>query len=143
MPRLKPWPVLVGVLVDLLGTIVVVLSYMSIVLPAEIWSGDVPGNALTPAQQSVADGLGLLMSVLGGFLAGRLAKIDEVHHGAAAGFGSLVLSLLLSSGVPAESAHSWRDVLVSVAVVPAAAVGGYMAARLNARATGQSMKEMR
>jgi hypothetical protein len=133
MPRLKPWPVLVGALVDLLGTIVVVLLYMSIVLPAQFWSGDVPAEPLTPVHQAVGDGLGLLMSVLGGFLAGRLAKIDEVHHGAAAGFASLVLSLLLSWGLPADGALSWRDVVVSLTVVPAAALGGYIAARLNAR----------
>ena len=71
-----------------------------------------------------------------------LAKIDEVNHGAATGFGSLMFSLLLAWSVPAE-AHSWRDLLVSLAVVPAAALGGYMAARLNARGARQSTKEMR
>ena len=135
MPRLKPWPVLVGALVDLLGTLVVMLFYLSIVLGAQFSSGEVTEDALTPTQLVVGDGLGLLLSVLGGFVAGRLAKIDEVHHGAAAGFSSLVGSLLIGWGSPVDGALSWRDVLLPLAVVPAAALGGYIAARLNARTT--------
>ena len=134
MPRLKPWPVLVGALVDLLGTLVVMLFYLSIVLGAQFSSGEVTEDALTPTQLVVGDGLGLLLSVLGGFVAGRLAKIDEVHHGAAAGFSSLVGSLLIGWGSPVAGALSWRDVLLPLAVVPAAALGGYIAAGLNARA---------
>jgi hypothetical protein len=133
MPRLKPWPVLVGALVDLLGTLVVMLFYLSIVLGAQFSSGEETEDALTPTQLIVGDGLGLLLSVLGGFVAGRLAKIDEVHHGAAAGFSSLVGSLLIGWGSPVDGALSWRDVLLPLAVVPAAALGGYIAARLNAR----------
>jgi hypothetical protein len=138
MPRLKPWPVLVGALVDLLGTLVVMLFYLSIVLGAQFSSGEVTEDALTPTQLIVGDGLGLLLSVLGGFVAGRLAKIDEVHHGAAAGFSSLVGSLLIGWGSPVDGALSWRDVLLPLAVVPAAALGGYIAARLNARTTQHS-----
>lgn len=135
MPSLKPWPVLVGALIDLLGTVVVLLFYVSVVLGVQLSGGELTENALTPTQLAVADALGLLMSVLGGFLAGRLAKIDEVHHGAAAGFSSLVLSLLIGWGAPVEGALSWRDVLLPLAVVPAAALGGYVAARLNGRTT--------
>jgi len=138
MPNLKPWPVLIGALVDLLGTVVVMLLYLSIVLGAQFSSGVVTEDALTPLQRAVGDGLGLLLSVVGGFVAGRLAKIDEVHHGAAAGFGSLVMSLLIGWGAPVEGAVSWRDVLLPLAVVPAAALGGYIAARLNARTTRPS-----
>jgi hypothetical protein len=135
MPRLKPWPVLVGALVDLLGTLVLMLFYLSIVLGAQFSSGEVTEDALTPTQLAVGDGLGLLLSVLGGLVAGRLAKIDEVHHGAAAGFGSLVASLLIGWGSQIDGALSWRDVLLPLAVVPAAALGGYIAARLNAPTT--------
>ena len=70
-----------------------------------------------------------------------IARFSRRIACAATGFGSLMFSLLLAWSVPAD-AHSWRDVLVSLAVVPAAALGGYIAARLNARATRQSMKEM-
>jgi hypothetical protein len=133
MPNLKPWPVLVGALVDLLGTLVVMLFYLSIVLGAQFSGGEATEDVLTPMQLAVGDGPGLLLSVVGGFVAGRLAKIDEVHHGAAAGFSSLVASLLIGWGSPVQGALSWRDVLLPLAVVPAAALGGYIAARLNAR----------
>jgi hypothetical protein len=135
MPNLKPWPVLVGALVDLLGTLVVMLFYLSIVLGAQFSGGKATEDVLTPMQLAVGDGLGLLLSVVGGFVAGRLATIDEVHHCAAAGFSSLVLSLLIGWGSPVEGALSWRDVLLPLAVVPAAALGGYIAARLTARTT--------
>ncbi len=134
MPRLKLAAVLAGSLVDLLGTIVVLGLYFTVLLGA---GGAVTEDTLSPTYLAIGDALGLLLSVLGGFVAGRLAKIDEVHHGAAAGFGSLVLSLLIGWGSPVEGAQSWRDVLLPLAVVPAAALGGYIAARLNARTTRQ------
>lgn len=137
MPNLKPWPVLVGALVDLLGTIVVMGVYLSLVLGSKFFSGDLTEDVLTATQLAIGDGLGLLVSVVGGFVAGRLAMIDEVHHGAAAGFGSLVVSLLIGWNLPVEGAPSWRDVLLPLAVVPAAALGGYIAARLNARTPQQ------
>lgn len=137
MPNLKPWPVLVGALVDLLGTIVVMGVYLSLVLGSKFFSGDLIEDVLTATQLAIGDGLGLLVSVVGGFVAGRLAMIDEVHHGAAAGFGSLVVSLLIGWNLPVEGAPSWRDVLLPLAVVPAAALGGYIAARLNARTPQQ------
>jgi hypothetical protein len=141
MTKLKIWPMAVGIFVDVFGTLVVAVLYMSIVFGARFADGQVTEDMLTPAHQAIGAALGLLLSVLGGFVAGRLAKIDEVNHGAATGFGSLMLSLLLAWSAPAD-AHSWRDALVSLAVVPAAALGGYIAARLNARGARQSVKEM-
>lgn len=141
MTNLKIWPLAAGIFVDVFGTLVVAVLYMTVVFGAQFTDGQVTEDMVTPTHQAIGDALGLLMSALGGFVAGRLARIDEVNHGAATGFGSLMFSLLLAWSVPAD-AHSWRDVLVSLAVVPAAALGGYIAARLNARATRQSMKEM-
>jgi hypothetical protein len=142
MTPLKIWPVAAGIVVDVCGTLVVAVLYMSVVFGPQFADGQVTEDMLTPTHQAIGAALGLMLSALGGFVAGRLAKIDEVNHGAATGFGSLMFSLLLAWSVPAE-AHSWRDLLVSLAVVPAAALGGYMAARLNARGARQSTKEMR
>jgi len=137
--NLKMWPVAAGILVDVFGTMVAAVLYVTLVLGVSLSEGQVTEDMLTPTHQAIVDALGLLLSVLGGFVAGRLAKVDEVNHGAAAGFGSLLFALLLAWGVPMD-APSWRDLLMSLAVVPAAALGGYVAGRLNARGARRAMK---
>ncbi len=114
------------------------LIYLVAVLGVQFVRGELTDDALTPTHLIVTDVLGLLMSGLGGFVAGRLARIDEVQHGAATGFGSLVVWLLIESMLQTEGTQSWREVFLSLAVVPVAALGGYGAAHMNARTARQS-----
>jgi putative membrane protein (TIGR04086 family) len=131
--KLKLWPVAAGMLVDSFGSLAVGLLYVSVVLGVQSVGGEVTEDAITPTHLVIIDVLGLTLSALGGFVAGRLAKSDEVHHGAAAGFASLVVMLLLTWSAQAAATQSWHDVLLSLAVVPVAALGGYAAARINTR----------
>jgi putative membrane protein (TIGR04086 family) len=133
MTKLKMWPLAAGIVVDSIGSLLVGVLYLSVVLGPKLASGEPPEDMLTPTHLAIADSLGLLLSALGGFVAGRLARIDEVHHGAATGFGSLVFVILLDWSLQTGGTHTWHDLLMSLAVVPVAALGGYIAARLNAR----------
>jgi hypothetical protein len=138
MTKLKMWPVAAGVLVDWFGSLMLTVVYVSVFWAGQSGSGEPSEVVIPPAHQAITEALGLLMSALGGFVAGRLAKIEEVHHGAATGFGSLVVGLLVAWSLPAEGPQAWRDLLLPLAVVPLAAVGGYIAARMNARSAHRS-----
>lgn len=133
--NLKVWAVAVGMLVDSLGSLAVGVLYLFLVLGDQFLTGDVAQDKLSPIHLAIADALGLAMSALGGFVAGRLAETDEVHHGAATGFASLVVWLLVDLSLQVEGPRSWRDISLSLAVVPMAALGGYIAHRVNARRT--------
>ena len=130
--KLKVWAVAAGMLVDSMGSLAVGVLYLVVALGTQYLTGEAAPDTLSPIHLAVADALGLAMSALGGFVAGRLAEIDEVHHGAAAGFGSLVVWLLIDLSLQTEGPRSWHDILMSLAVVPLAALGGYIAQRVNA-----------
>jgi hypothetical protein len=130
--KLKVWAVAAGILVDSMGSLAIGILYLIVVLGTKYLNGEASQDTLSPMHLAIADGLGLTMSALGGFVAARLAEIDEVHHGAAAGFGSLVVWLLIDLSLQTGGPRSWHDILLSLAVVPLAAVGGYIALRVNA-----------
>jgi hypothetical protein len=67
--------------------------------------------------------IGLGCTVLGGYVAGRMAGRAEVMHGAlVAGIGMLVALLLRESGVP-----TLYDIAGFAGMLPAGMLGGYMA----------------
>jgi putative membrane protein (TIGR04086 family) len=133
MMKLKPWPVVAGILVDSLGSIAVGLVYFVAVLGAQIARGREVTDEIVDSHVSIVTILGLLLTAAGGFVAGRLAKTDEVRHGIAVGVGSVLIWLLLEWLAPAEGAESIVEAISFFAVIPAAALGGYGAARMNRR----------
>ena len=133
MLKLKPWPVVAGILVDSLGSIAVAIVYFGAVLGAQIARGGEVTEQMLEPHVSITAILGLLLTVAGGFVAGRLAKADEVRHGIAVGVGSVLIWLLLDWAAPAEGAESIVETLSFFAVIPAAALGGFGAARMNRR----------
>lgn len=133
MMKLKPWPVVAGILVDSLGSIAVGIVYFGAVLGAQIARGREVTEQMLEPHVSITAILGLLLTVVGGFVAGRLAKSDEVPHGIAVGVGSVLIWLLLDRVAPAEGSESIVETLSFFAVIPAAALGGYGAARMNRR----------
>lgn len=68
--------------------------------------------------------LGLALTVLGGYVAGRVAGKYEVHHAAIVGFLSTLYGLLFAPFVPL-----WLTILSVITVLPSAALGGWIAQR--------------
>ena len=133
MTKLKAWPVIAGILVDSLGSIAIAIFYVVAVLGVQIARGrDVTEQMLDP-HLGIAAILGLLTCVAGGFVAGRLAKTNEVGHGIAVGIGSVLIWLLLELVFPEDAAESIVETVAFFASIPAAALGGYGAARMNTR----------
>ena len=70
---------------------------------------------------------GLSFSVLGGFVAARVAKARELLHGGATGMVRIAMSLLMLA-ISKEETHLpiWHSILIYVAVLPAALLGGHL-----------------
>jgi hypothetical protein len=90
MRKLKPWPIIVGILVDSLGSVALGVLYFLIVFGMQVARGGPPSEEpLGIADLVVIEILGLVLTALGGFVAGRMAKSLQVHHGIAVGVGAL------------------------------------------------------
>jgi putative membrane protein (TIGR04086 family) len=89
------------------------------------------GQSLTNDMLMVAFLIGSLGTAIGGFFAARKAGVFEAKHGAFVGLGSLIVSfieLLLQEGPPAGP--EWFRMISVLAIIPAGALGGYVAERL-------------
>ncbi len=138
----SPLAVIVGAAVDLLSTTAFQFIY-DVMLAMRL--GD--GGAFD--QEQVERTLGLLphrltlyaagggMSVLGGFVAGRIARRNELWHGVAAGFLSVLIGKILSSSTPAvvslDAADKVMNALATPLTIASAALGGFLAVRYRRR----------
>ena len=129
-------PIIAGVIVDYIATFLAGIVYLTIFFGQEmIEQGDLTEEAIreiltSPEHLVILGVVGALCTVLGGYVAGRIAKDIEIKHGAMVGLGSLVLVTL--EGVMSGTSVTyplWFEVLGYVIAVPAGAVGGYIAQR--------------
>ena len=127
-------PIIIGVVVDFIATEVAVYAYFFVYLPTQLSKeGKVSGDAITQYMSTneglmIAFMIGILGTALGGLVAARKAGAFEVKHGAFVGLGSLIVSfilLLLPEEIP--PLPEWYRFLSVVAVIPAGALGGYVA----------------
>jgi putative membrane protein (TIGR04086 family) len=77
----------------------------------------------------VIEVLGIVLVGVGGYVAGRMAKTQNMVHGAAVGIGALLIGLVLELFVPGEPVPLWYTTVSLLSVVPAGAIGGHLAAR--------------
>jgi len=131
-----------GLLVDFFGTIVVsvILAVaLGTVLAARGYAEpDVVRWLDSDAYLYVTSAFGLLMTIAGGYVAGRWARVREVWHGALAGALSLVLGipfLLLPEGLD----PLWLNLLLRTIQIPAAMFGGRQAQRRAERSMPEPM----
>lgn len=126
------WPILVGVVVDYVTTFLFGTIYLIV---QGIKNGDLSEEAIkkilaSPESLIVLGVIGTLCVVLGGYIAGRLAKGAEVKHATLVGLASLVLvtleEIMLGEGTPVPP---WYEAAGYLITVPAAALGGYFAQR--------------
>jgi putative membrane protein (TIGR04086 family) len=126
-------PIIAGVVLDTIVTIVMVTAYYYGVvargMPSE---GEAAEEAFAQYWNSV-DGLmvslmlGSLGTMIGGFYAAYKVGALEMKHGALVGIGSILLGLVLQAGGSERQAPEWFMALSLVAAIPAGALGGFFA----------------
>jgi putative membrane protein (TIGR04086 family) len=130
MTKLKTWPIVVGILIDTLGSIGVGVLYFVGIFGLQIARGapasDEPFG--TP-HLIVTEIVGLFLTTVGGFAAARMARTRHIQHGIAVGFGALLVWLLVDWVSPSDTLPVWYETASLIGVVPVGALGGYVAKR--------------
>ncbi|MCC7124446.1 MAG: hypothetical protein IT178_06335 [Acidobacteria bacterium] len=126
MTHLKPWPIVIGILVGFAGSVVLAMAVAVALIGSHVAAGTEPDPdaPLTVAVLATIDIGGLLTTVLGGFVAARQAGVRHTAHGTAVGVGTLIVSLLLYLIEPSLEHPLPLEVLLLVAIVLAGALGG-------------------
>jgi hypothetical protein len=127
-------PIIIGVVVDYVATLAAMYAYVFIYLSKRLAEqGEVSEEAiyrflLSDEGLLIGFAIGTLCTVLGGYMAGSRASRLEIKHGALVGFGSLVVSFIeqyyAGETMPIPE---WYRLLGYLAIIPAGAVGGYIA----------------
>ena len=121
-----------GLLVDFVGTIAVsVLLALGISVGLAAWGytqAEVMRSLESEAYVYLANGLGVSMTVAGGYVAARWARTREVWHGGLSGALSLVLGLPFFL-VPERADPLWLNLVLLVLQIPFAMLGGRLARR--------------
>jgi putative membrane protein (TIGR04086 family) len=136
-------PIIVGVVVDYIATYAGTYAYFFIYLAKELSKqGEVTGEQIakymtSPEGLMIGFTIGVLGTALGGFVAAYKAGKLETKHGALVGFCSLILSFVEQS-LQEESLllPEWFRFLSVLAIIPAGALGGFVAAALKGSGGG-------
>jgi hypothetical protein len=127
--KLKYQAVLWGVLVDTVGTVAAAMILFSAMAGAGFSEAEVTLRMHSLSGLLLMLILGLGFTLLGGYVAGRIAKHDEILHGALVAGVGLVLGLFLREpGLPL-----WYEIISFAAMLPIGMAGGYLAKEGNAR----------
>lgn len=131
-------PIIIGAVVDYIATHVLILLYLIVYyIKDPLEKGGLPEEAIEKALKEMLSSreallalivIGALCTVLGGYVAGRLAKAEEVKHGALVGAVSLIVGVL-QTGMAGEGSPVpyWHELLGYVLAIPAGALGGSLA----------------
>jgi putative membrane protein (TIGR04086 family) len=148
-PRIEPTgfftgvqirPVIIGIVVDYVSTQFAMAAFIFGYLAKELSKeGEMTEEAVAQYMET-AEGLavmliiGCLGTALGGFIAARRAGALETKHGAFVGLGSLIVSFIQQAMQESSlQLPEWFNFVSVVAVIPAGALGGYVAELLKGR----------
>ena len=132
-------PIVVGAVVDYVTTYIAVTVYVILYYVKESFQdGGIPQEAIEKAfgeAMSSQEGLlafliiGALCTVLGGYVAARIAKVEQIKHGALVGAVSLLIGVLQTTmaGAASPVPHDF-ELLGYILAIPAGALGGHLAA---------------
>ena len=126
-------PIISGVVLDTLVTIVMVTAYYYGIIAKEMPNQEEQAEEAFAVYWNSVDGLmmslllGSLGTMIGGFYAAYKAGALEMKHGALVGIGSILLGLILQAGGSERQAPEWFIALSLVAAIPAGALGGFFA----------------
>jgi putative membrane protein (TIGR04086 family) len=130
-------PVIVGIVVDYIATQLAMAAFIFGYLAKELSKQGEVTEELIEKYMTTTEGLmaaliiGGLCTVLGGFIAARRAGVLEIKHGAFVGLGSLILSFIHQAMLEQSmQLPEWFNFVSIVAVIPAGALGGYVAVLL-------------
>lgn len=131
MKRIKPKAVLLGVLVDLGGSIVVGLVLAIAVAVVAGLGGDLsPGRMADLRSNSYLKLVGLIGTTfstgLGGYVAARQSRPHGVSNAVAVGIVSLLLGITIAVLFPGVS-PVWKVAAGAIVTLPAAYLGGRIA----------------
>lgn len=138
-------PIVAGAVVDYLATYLFTILYLIFFFMKEPMEKGGPSQEAferavnemlsSPEGLLALTVIGAFCTVLGGYVAARLAGADEVKHGALVGVVSLVIGALqMSAAGEGYSLPYWYELAAYIVAIPAGALGGYFA---------QSQKESR
>jgi putative membrane protein (TIGR04086 family) len=126
-------PVIAGVVIDTIATIVLVTAYYSLFVAKELVAeGGITEDAFAEYWNS-SEGLvmslllGSLGTMIGGFYAAYKAGTLEMKHGALVGIGSIILALVFQAMGSERELPEWFMALSLMAAIPAGALGGFFA----------------
>jgi hypothetical protein len=149
MSRISIKGVLIGGVVDISASVLLIVPFAVFAI-LRVGIANLPkdgaGNVVTEAMHGnvplymaqMAVGLGC--SALGGYLAGRIAKHDELLNGALSSF--LCLSLGIATLASGNDSHSLSmKVLLLIASPTFALIGGYLALMLRRKNTAAQASE--
>lgn len=134
-------PIVAGVFLDTLATIVMVTAYYSLFVAKDLAAPDGMSEDAFARYWDSSEGLmtsliiGSLGTMIGGFYAAYRAKTLEMKHGALVGIGSIILGLVFQAMGTESNLPEWFLALSLVAAIPAGALGGFFAEMLK-NATG-------
>jgi putative membrane protein (TIGR04086 family) len=136
-------PLIIGVVVDYIATYAGILAYVFVYLTRELSKqGEVTDEQITeymasPEGLMIQFTIGVLGTALGGFVAAHKAGKLEIKHGALVGFCSLILSFIQQSLQEDSLAlPEWFRFLSVLAIIPAGALGGFVAGALKGSGGG-------
>ena len=126
--------VIVGVVVDYVATHLAMAAFIFGYLAKELSKQGEFTEEAVERYMVTTEGLlaalliGCLCTALGGFIAARRAKVLEIKHGAFVGLGSLIVSFI-QQAMQEQSIQlpEWFNFVSIVAIVPAGALGGFVA----------------
>jgi putative membrane protein (TIGR04086 family) len=129
-------PIVAGAVVDYIATFVGAVLYMAVFYMGDPEKTAGSEKAVEQAFEEMLaspEGLltmfliGILGTVLGGYVAGQFAKTEEIKHGALVGAVGIILGLVQSSMAAASPVPPWYEFLGYVLMIPAGALGGSIA----------------
>jgi len=125
--------IVLGFVTDLGGSLVVGIGY-GVVLGISMAVKGIPPEEIATLLQgpiTLIPGLvfGFGFTLLGGYVAGRIAKHSEILHGGIVGLIGILLGVLFCGSLPL-----WYNIISFAGVVPVGMLGGYFANRQHMKA---------
>lgn len=132
--RAMQWrAVLAGVAADMAATMALWSLYAKAFLTEKIekygGADRIPEESLSQEELAVLGLVGIAGTVVGGYVAGRIAEREEARHGAAVAAAALVLGLGLELALQGAIRLHWSEIPLLILMIPAGAFGGYLARR--------------